>query len=88
MKIQQKHYDELKESVKSVIEYNGYDKVLKYYENLKQCKDVNDARVRLMYDLKVRSLNNSYITSILYEYMNDKHITTALLKIGHDLNLF
>ena len=88
MKIQQKHYDVLKDSIKSVIEYNGLDKVLKYYEDLKQCKDVNDARVRLMYDLKVRSLNNSYITSVLYEYMNDKHITTALLKIGHDLKLF
>lgn len=87
MKIQQKHYNELNEAIKSVIEYNGRDKVLKYHEDLKQCKDVNDARVRLMYDLMLLNTSPQWICDNLYPYCEDKHITTCLLKIGRELDI-
>ena len=88
MKIKKQHYDYIKSKIKETVEYNGYNRVIEYYEDLKQLETVKEPKIRLMYDLKNLSIEPDYTSTVLYEYMNDKHITTALLKIGHDLKLF
>ena len=88
MKIKQEHYNYLKDRIEAIVNHNGYERVIKYYESLKQLDDVKNPKIRLMYDLERRSIESGYITSVLYEYMNDSHITTALLKIGSELKLF
>lgn len=88
MKIQQKHYDYIKNKINETVEKNGLDRVKQYYMLCKDSKEVNDPKIRVMFDLKTLSINSDYIINNLYPYMNDTHLTTALLKIGYELCIY
>lgn len=88
MRIKPEHYEYIKNSIKDTIEYNGIDRVKQYYNSCKKNKNVHDPKIRIMYDLKSLSIKSDYIIENLYPYMNDNHLTTALLKIGYELGIY
>ena len=97
LKINTQDYNYLYEKIKECTNQIGLDKIKKHYDTLEYNKtkmDIHDTRVRLIYDIKnyYDSKNKNeisrYIVDNLYLYLNDSHITNALLKIGYDLNLY
>lgn len=97
MKITNNDYAYLKDKMDNTIKVLGIEKIKNHYENLEKNKtkeSINDTRVRLMYDIKnyhdIKNQNelSKFMCDTLYQYINDTHITTALLKIGHENNLF
>jgi len=88
MKIKQEDYTQLKNGIACLVEYNGLGLVQAYYKQLIQCDTVEDKKVRLMWDLMRLANLSSYVNGTLYQYLHDTHITTALLKIGSELNIY
>ena len=86
MKIKTDDYEELRSAIARFAFEYGKENLRNYFEKLKQDEEVNDPVVRLMWDLLwgVRSQKDEI--ELLLDKMrryrcNDKHITTALLKI-------
>lgn len=86
MKIKREDYEELRSAIsRAAFEY-GKENLLNYFEKLKQDEEVNDPVVRLMWDLLRSVQSRKDEIELLLDRMrrygcNDKHITTALLKI-------
>ena len=88
MKIKQEHYNYLKDKIRETVEKNGIDRVKQYYKLCMNSREVKNPKIRVMFDLKALSIKNDYIIKNLYPYLNDTHITTALLKIGEELKIY
>ena len=83
MKMQNEHYETLKLS----ITYLGLDKCKTYAKKLEAEGGYQDFNTRLMYDLLRFCKLSGFICDVLYKYLDDSHIKTALMKIGNELQL-
>lgn len=86
MKIKRDDYEELRSAISRFAFEYGKENLRNYFEKLKQDERVNDPVVRLMWDLfhTVRDRKDEIELTLdkMQRYgCNDKHITTALLKI-------
>lgn len=88
MKIKRDDYEELRSAISRFAFEYGKENLRNYFEKIKQDERVNNPVVRLMWDLlrSVRTCKDEIELTRLLDKMrrygcNDKHITTALLKI-------
>jgi hypothetical protein len=83
MKIKPEHYEYIKQAIEAL----PRDRVLAHKEALKNDARVKDLDKRFRWDLLFASQSSVYIADTLYNYMDDKHIDTALRAIVKDLGL-
>ena len=86
MKIKTDDYEELRSAISRFAFEYGKENLRNYFEELKQDEEVNNPVVRLMWDLFHTVLLRKDEIELTLDKMrrygcNDKHITTALLKI-------
>lgn len=88
MKITNEHYEYIKSKINNVVIDYSYDSVMEYKQKLIngtiKCNDVN---IRLMYDLQRKANLLSFVCDTIYQYADDSHYKTVLLKIGRELKL-
>ena len=93
MKIKKEHYKLLKENMKKALEklknkgINSKNELIEYYQKNNMGNIPKD---RACFDLLKNSIINEntstrFICDILYPYMNDTHLKTALNKIMEEL---
>ena len=83
MKMSQKHYDQLKNEIECL----PRDKVLTHRQNLAKDKRVKDLPKRFRWDLLHATMQGKWVCDVLYSYLNDTHIDTALKQIVKELDL-
>ena len=81
MKIKQSHYDHMKAEINAVLA--KYPSIVSEYEagNFPRADKVKDLQRRFCFDLSHGAGLNRFISTVLYEYMNDNHVYTALKRI-------
>ena len=82
MKIKTQHFDELKSHIQEKFKTVILSDLIDAYEkgNFQRSDKVQDLQKRFCFDVLYSSVPSSFI-SVLYEYLNDAHIYTALKKI-------
>jgi hypothetical protein len=80
MKIKAEHYSHLKKLIAPL-----NDKISQHREYLVNEGKAKDIETRLAWDLAHAAKLTSFICNVLYHYLNDIHITTALKKIVVEL---
>lgn len=78
MKMKKEHYEKIKKAMEEAIA--KYPKEKEFY------KEQNFSKERYAWDIYHASVidgipSSKYSCKVLYEYLNDSHITTALLRI-------
>lgn len=87
MKIKPEHYSELESKIVAFINTNR-EAVLAHREALKADARVRDLDKRFRWDLsRAAGITSVWMCDVLYPYMNDDHIDTALRRIVSELNL-
>ena len=86
MKIKRDDYEELRSAISRFTFEYGKRNLHNHFEKIKQDEEVNNPVVRLMWDLfntvRLRKDEIELMVEKMRRYgCNDKHITTALLKI-------
>lgn len=76
MKIKPEHYNFLKTSMGPF-----KDKIQSHYDFILQEGKAKDPEMRLRWDLLYAAIPSSVICDMLYPYLNDTHIDTALKNI-------
>tara|TARA_R110000824_G_scaffold363060_2_gene551089 strand:- start:47 stop:316 length:270 start_codon:yes stop_codon:yes gene_type:complete len=81
MKMQQDHFDHMKQVIDDYIKDNP--DVVNNYEtgNFYNSDKVQVLQIRFNYDMLYASGLNKFVCDTLYNYLNDTHITTALKNI-------
>lgn len=82
MKIQSEHYDYIKSKLSEL----DFETVIKHKENLIKHKDYKDLNTRLAYDCARAAGLLRFTVDVLYKYIDDSHIKTALIKASKELN--
>lgn len=82
MKITLEHYNIIKEKLSELDEST----VLKHKESLLKAKDYKDLNTRMVYDCARAAGLLRFTVDVLYKYVDDTHIKTALMKACKELN--
>jgi hypothetical protein len=82
MKVLSEHYNHIKTAMAGL----DYETVLKHKESLIKTGDYKDLNTRMVYDCARAAGLVSFTCEVLYKYVDDSHIKTALLKAGKELN--
>ena len=87
MKIEKEHYQHMRLKIQDTIEKAGLVKIAEHKELLKTAYGVKDPAVRFRWDLYHASALTSFTCDILYSYLDDTHIDTALKNIIKELGV-
>jgi len=82
MKITNEHYDHIKTELSKL----DYETVLKHKASLIAAQDYKDLNTRMVYDCARAAGLLRFTVDVLYKYVDDSHIKTALIKAGKELN--
>jgi hypothetical protein len=90
MKMRKEHYDFMYNQMADKYAATPAADLEAYKQAIKNDARVTDANVRIAFDLAYAANLNSFICDVLYPYLNDTHIKTAVLdicrKIGFTIN--
>ncbi len=83
MKIKKEHLIKLKQGIDAVLSNKDISELVHDYEtgNFPRSEKVRDLQKRFAYDILRASGQTSFICDVLYKYLNDDHIYTALRSI-------
>ena len=87
MKVTKEHYSFIKTEIQRLIDNKGLQAVKDHKEFLKTDDRVKDLNKRFRWDLFNAACLVPYTCDVLYPYVNDDHIDTALKRIIVDLKL-
>lgn len=82
MRITTEHYNVIKSKLSEL----DAETVLKHKESLLISKDYKDLNTRIAYDCARAAGLLRFTIDVLYKYVDDTHIKTALLKACRELN--
>jgi hypothetical protein len=82
MKIQQAHYEHMKQAIQPLA-----SKIKTHREYLKTDASVKDIDVRLAWDFFYAANLTTFACDVLYNYVHDTHISTALKQIIKELEV-
>ena len=84
MKMKKEHYDHLNKEITTILnKYNDKGQLIHEYEDgqFARSKDVKDLNKRWCFDLLYGAGLTTYACDVLYPYLNDDTIYTALKRI-------
>jgi hypothetical protein len=86
MKIQEEDYQAIKRGIKTLLKENriSYNEVTNRITYVKN-KDLATMHFLVNKATIMGGSGNSFICDVLYKYMNDNHLDTALLSIAEDI---
>lgn len=81
MKITAEHYNHIKSELATL----DKETVLKHKASLIEVGDYKDLNTRMVYDCARAAGLLRFTCDVLYKYVDDTHVKTALLKAGKEL---
>ena len=82
MKIKPEHYNHMKECIQTAITKDAY---AAHRDAIKGDPRINNLDVRMAFDLLYAAVPSSWVCDNIYQYANDDHLKTALLKIQKEI---
>jgi hypothetical protein len=83
MKMLPQHYAQLKNEIECL----PRDRCLELRQGLQKVSGIQDFNKRFRWDLLWQTRQSKWICDVLYSYLNDTHIDTALKQIMKELDL-